>query len=68
MASDEEALEQFKKDVSRFSGNYTQFLIIASTEGQFLWKTTDETWGIGAATRYLKIKAEHDRLDEQDHR
>ncbi len=66
MASDSEALEQFKKDVARFSGNYTQFLIIASTDGQLLWKSTDETWAVGAASRFLNIKNEHDRLDEHE--
>jgi hypothetical protein len=61
----EKALAQFKIDVARFSGNYKQFLIVAMTDDQFMFKSTDDTWGMGAALRFLNIKKEHDKMDEQ---
>ena len=58
------ALEQFKLDVAKFSGNYRDFLIVARNDEQLMWKSTDDTWGVGAAKRYMDVMAERDRLEE----
>ena len=57
-------LEQFRIDVAKFSGNYRDFLIIAKTDDQLFWKSTDDTWGVGAAKRYTDIIAERDKMEE----
>lgn len=57
-------LEQFRIDVAKFSGNYKDFLIIAKTDDQLFWKSTDDTWGVGAAKRYTDIISERDKFEE----
>jgi len=61
-----EEVEKFKMDLAKFSGNYPDFLVIVTTtSGRLLWKSTNKTWGIGAATRYLNSTDEWDREDER---
>lgn len=64
---EDEILEQFKVDVAKFSGHYTDFLIIAKTSrGDFFWKATDEIWGVGAAHRYLSCRNEDACIEERE--
>jgi len=62
----EKNIEQFKVDVARFSGNYQEFLILAKTrDGGLVWRSTDDAWGVGAATRYLLSRDEEARIHER---
>lgn len=60
--TEDEDLTKFRTDVSKFSGNYSEFLVIAKTpDGRLYWRSTDQTWAIGAANRYLNCIDEIDR-------
>lgn len=63
----QDILKQFQMDVAKFSGNYTSFLIIANTSDSLMWKSTDDTWGVGAAKRYVDSISERDRQEERTH-
>ena len=67
MSSDDaEVLEKFKTDVARFSGNYNEFLVIVKAKnGNLQWKSSDKTWAMGAAARYLNCIDEVDREEER---
>ena len=40
-------------------------LIAGTSDGILLWRSSDKTWSIGAAGRYLKCADEQDREDER---
>ena len=62
----DEALEKFKNDVAKFSGNYSEFLVIVKDrEGLLRWKSTDVTWAVGAAKRYLDCAFARDTMEER---
>ena len=64
--TDEKLLETFKNDVATFSGNYLEFLVIVKRkDGNLSWKSSDTTWGVGGAKRYLDSVQEMDQIDER---
>lgn len=57
--------QRFKESVSAFAEHHAEFLIVAKTgSGNLLWKASDKTWGIGAASRYINCEDARDWLDE----
>lgn len=60
-------LDQFKTDIAKFSGNYKEFLVIVrSSDGHLLWRSTDDIWAVGAANRYLASQNEIARIEERE--
>lgn len=60
-----EEIERFKMDIAKFSAHYEQFFVVVKTPGkQLMWKSSDTTWAVGAAQRYISCMDEVDRISE----
>jgi hypothetical protein len=48
-------LEQFRKMAQRVGEQFNDFLLLVRLPGtsRMAWRSRDDTWGIGAAKRYL---------------
>ena len=54
-------LDRFKDAVASLGEQFKDYLLIARTsDGILLWRSSDKTWSIGAAGRYLKCADEQD--------
>jgi allantoicase len=61
------SLDKFKVDVAKFSGNYSEFLVVVKRkDGNISWKSSDTTWAVGACARYIAMMDEMDRDGERN--
>lgn len=62
----DDGVEKFRNDVSVFSKEYSDYFIaVKRKDGSLSWKTSDTTWAIGVANRYLSMTDEIDRIVER---
>lgn len=51
-----ESHEKFLDDVSRVGEHFEEFLLIVKpSRGNIDWRSSDRTWAVGAAERYLNV-------------
>lgn len=64
--NDDEQVEKFAGIVSRLAEHHDSFLVVAKgNNGGLLIRTNDRTWGIGAASRYLNLMNDEDKINER---
>ena len=60
-------MDRFEDFGARCSEHFREFLLLVKTkDGRMFWKSSDKTWAMGAATRYLNCSDETDREDERE--
>ena len=45
--------EKFKSLVAQAGEHFEDFIFIARTRDALFWKTSDESWAVGATSRYI---------------
>lgn len=60
-------LNRFKDSIAKIGEHYSEFLVIVKAEdGVLIYRHTDKTWGIGAASRYMGIMMEEERVRTEE--
>lgn len=57
-------IELLRDIASNIGERWSDYLVIVRSKGDFMWKHSDPTWGLGAAERYSASIKDKELIDQ----